>query len=1087
LFLLLLPFLATAQTPDTLRSAQARAEGDSLLGAKQFEASTRAYERGILPYMEAGDTLNLNLSALYHQIGNNLIYLERNRAAIEMHQKSLAIRQKRQGSESIKVAETYQSFSVVYQNMRLLDTAIQYSRLCLEIYQKTFGLYSEHLPPQIVNLGNCYLMNEQTDSAKVYYLRALSVYDSLKITHRSGSVWNNLGQIAARVPDVPEAIRCYKKAAALIAVNSGENSTEMLMPWLNLSSCMMDLGEHDSSIHYLQKCLSVSIPAYGENHPEVAREWANLGISYGGKGDQKRALEWLFKAEKVLVQNHGKEHPDLSIIYTSIANNLAGYPRQSLDYHLKALYLAKKHHGETSDQVVFSYNNIAENCAANDDYAQAIRYSRQAIALFARQRKSDDNHPVFGVLYCNAGNYYSGNHQWDTALIYYNKAIAVRQKFPQPWSVDEVYINLGITYGRMRRPEEGLRWYARYDSCARAQGKPVLPEMYQGMGSCHQMLRDYDAAFRCYDKAAAAAGYESDMASVKNRRSFFDTMSGKGEALRTRYERDKNLSDLYAASRLYSQMFAAERATHDFFPKKGGDGQVLESGTAAVENALATAVALQKATGEARWADTAFAFVEQSRAMVLYAAMKSAEARQFGNVDSALLAQEYDLRVEIAWREKQQHEAEERADQPAADRAAALAADARRGYNDLKKRLEISYPDYYRLQYDRSLMSAEELRRQMLDDSTSLLEYFVGDSAVYIFVLNRDGLTVHAEPKNFPLEKWVQQMRHGLADYHVTKSSSQTKYIKDAQSYTEASFQIYQKTVAPVARLLRRNVVLVPDRMMGLVPFDALLTARPEKATRFGTHTYLGQKHRLSLSFSANLLHEMRAKKHKTPARETLLAMAPFFRGDTLLPFSALDTLFSTKRNVLSSLPHSGPEAVDAARQFSGRVLLGTAATKGLFQQLAALYRIIHLSTHGKANEAEGDYAYLAFSLPHDTLLFDKFYVREIYNLILSADLVTLSACETGIGEQQGSEGIISLARAFAYAGAKSILTTLWPVDDLNTRRLMQFFYQNLGQGMKKDEALWKAKQQFVAAYPAYAHPYFWSGFFLIGDTEGLH
>ena len=118
---------------------------------------------------------------------------------------------------------------------------------------------------------------------------------------------------------------------------------------------------------------------------------------------------------------------------------------------------------------------------------------------------------------------------------------------------------------------------------------------------------------------------------------------------------------------------------------------------------------------------------------------------------------------------------------------------------------------------------------------------------------------------------------------------------------------------------------------------------------------------------------------------------------------------------------------------------------------------------------------------------FDKFYAKDIYNLSLNADLVTLSACETGIGELKRGEGIISLARAFAYAGAKSIVTTLWSVNDVRTSELMEHFYKNLYKGMDKDAALWQAKKDFLKAHKGMsAHPYYWAGFIPIGDMSPI-
>ncbi len=217
--------------------------------------------------------------------------------------------------------------------------------------------------------------------------------------------------------------------------------------------------------------------------------------------------------------------------------------------------------------------------------------------------------------------------------------------------------------------------------------------------------------------------------------------------------------------------------------------------------------------------------------------------------------------------------------------------------------------------------------------------------------------------------------------------------------------------------------------------------------------------------------------------------MAPFFRGDTtalLEKTDSLSALLALRSDTLAPLMHSGEEALMAARFFGGKALLGDRATKQALETLGGNYRILLLSTHGKANDRKGEYAYLALSAPGDSFHFEKLYVNDIYNLELRADLVILSACETGIGPLQRGEGIISLARAFAYSGAKSIVTTLWSVDDAGTSQLMQLFFSYLQSGHSKDEALWLAKQAFLSENTDefYAHPFYWAGFIPIGDMR---
>ena len=111
-------------------------------------------------------------------------------------------------------------------------------------------------------------------------------------------------------------------------------------------------------------------------------------------------------------------------------------------------------------------------------------------------------------------------------------------------------------------------------------------------------------------------------------------------------------------------------------------------------------------------------------------------------------------------------------------------------------------------------------------------------------------------------------------------------------------------------------------------------------------------------------------------------------------------------------------------------------------------------------------------------------YNRDLYNLTLNAEMVVLSACETGIGELQKGEGIISLARGFSYAGAKSIITTLWSINDEKSKELMLSFYSNLKEGQTKDAALRQAKLDFIHKYSHRAHPFFWAAFIPIGDMS---
>ena len=266
------------------------------------------------------------------------------------------------------------------------------------------------------------------------------------------------------------------------------------------------------------------------------------------------------------------------------------------------------------------------------------------------------------------------------------------------------------------------------------------------------------------------------------------------------------------------------------------------------------------------------------------------------------------------------------------------------------------------------------------------------------------------------------------------------------------------------------------------------MTEKPIIAARFKTHKYLLNAHSISYAFSATLLREMMQKQHRVNPSKPLIAYAPFFQGDTTL----INLKFSddvAMRNGLNPLENSGEEVVRISKAMNGENRIGAESTAQNFIETAPHARILHLATHGKADDVSSEFSYLAFAPERDSTNNSStkglIYVKDLYNLSLNADLVTLSACETGIGKLQRGEGIISLARAFTFAGAKSVVTSLWSVNDSKTKDLMLLFYANLLHGISKTKALCDAKRSFIARN-GNPHPFFWASFIAIGDMSPL-
>jgi CHAT domain-containing protein len=190
----------------------------------------------------------------------------------------------------------------------------------------------------------------------------------------------------------------------------------------------------------------------------------------------------------------------------------------------------------------------------------------------------------------------------------------------------------------------------------------------------------------------------------------------------------------------------------------------------------------------------------------------------------------------------------------------------------------------------------------------------------------------------------------------------------------------------------------------------------------------------------------------------------------------------------LSLLPGSKQEVLAAAAAIDDprdTVLIGSNATKYAFEhRKLAQYRIIHLAVHGFADRAYPDRSALIL-LSDPSAAEDGFLeASEIVQFRIKANLVILSACDTGVGPIEGEEGISTLARAFLLAGAKSVISTLWSIDDTYSYVLMKHFYEHLAKGDHPAAALAEAKRDMLTDLGQRALPYYWAGFIFEGPVE---
>jgi CHAT domain-containing protein len=352
-----------------------------------------------------------------------------------------------------------------------------------------------------------------------------------------------------------------------------------------------------------------------------------------------------------------------------------------------------------------------------------------------------------------------------------------------------------------------------------------------------------------------------------------------------------------------------------------------------------------------------------------------------------------------------------------------------------------------------------------------LLEYVLGETQSYCLRITRSTSSIVVLPRG---RKAIED----LVDEYLVAVRSR----KPERGFASDLFSVL---LGPVAGdLPGTRLIVVPDGKLNLLPFDAL---------RDSEGKFVLESHVVTYAPSATVLYLLRESRPTHSAMRSFLGVggvayssnggsgnksqAPASNG--VADFFGLDSV------MFPDLPGSAQEVVGSAGIIGGtkQLLLEGKATEAEFKaQPLSEFQIIHLAVHGLANAEFPDRAALVLGISSGSGEDGLLQVREIRDLSLRAELVTLSACDTGTGKLLGQEGIASLERAFLLAGAKSVIASLWPADDTFTIALMKRMYQHLADGADKGSALRQAKLDLLKEFRDQALPVYWAGFTLVGD-----
>ena len=857
----------------------------------------------------------------------------------------------------------------------------------------------------------------------------------------------------------------YKKSEALYTQATQLTSQNNIVPYYlciqKKAECLVREGLFDASEKEINNALTTCPASSFKSKVGLLNV---LGLSKIGKGEYDKAESILNEAVQIALANNLSEELSDGYNNTSVLYFTTGNTEKALSYALNSLELRQKNLQPNAPIIAGSYMNLGL-LYQHSNPEQAIIYYDKAIAIYTHSFQS--NHPLIASAYINKGIVYENEKTYNTALEQYEKAARIIEA-----SVGLNHINyafalshIGKVYLEKNNPTEAEAYEKKALSIMLSNfGKkhPEVAECYNELANIKLAQHRYKEALSYYQQSLISNALLFNNTAISSNPNTSDyihadlmlnTFILKAQALEDIHtNKNLKLKDLtFALNTLRSADTLSETIRHRRTNKK--DKVELGKITNDIyEHSVHLCLMLSELTLKKKhYLAQAFAFSEKNKAAVLLEAISEANAKSFSGLPDSLLVKESTLKNEIAYDELMLSKSDNEADKK---KWGSLMLSSTRDYESFIKKLEQNFPTYYQLKYPKNSLTLKMVQSSM-DKETTLMHYFISDkyAEVTLFLVQQKKIKVIRKDKLESLDKdlvgWRNTIRYKIED----------KYIELGN--------ILSKQLFPNRFPKTKHVVIIPDGRLSSTPIEALFssTAQKDKALPI-----VLKKAAVSYNYSTSLYLESLKKSKTICDKGNVLLCAPV-----------------TFQGKMSDLPGTEQEVKELGTSFTNKGFnvtsqIGNNASEGNIKaNTTSSWTYIHFATHGLVNENEPDLSkvFLKSSQNEDGDL----YSGEIYNLHLNAELVTLSACQTGLGKVTKGEGLIGLSRALIYAGANNIIVSLWSVSDEATVKLMNALYTNIlntTQCVNYAEALQKAKLTLINDKNL-SEPIYWAPFILIG------
>jgi CHAT domain-containing protein/Tfp pilus assembly protein PilF len=1050
-------------------------QGKELIAAKEIDKGVTGWRELAAQANKANDW---KLAAwLFLRVGDTLTTARRRDEAHANY--GVAIEALKDRGDSTLVARIWDAEGMAFERQTNFPKAEAAYREALQIRER-ISQETLAFATTLTNLGIVARNRGELTAAEDLHRRALAVREKLAPESLDVAMsLNSLGLVAEQRGDPTAAEELLKRALA-IREKLAPESLDVAASLNNLGIMARNRDDMAGAEDLHKRALAIR-EKLAPNSLAVAGSLTNLGVVDRIRGDLAAAEEFSRRSLAIMEDLA----PD-SLTVATILNNLGIVARTRGDlvaaeeFYRRSSAIRDKLAPDSLD-VAASLNSLGLVAFDRGDLAAAEEFYRRSLAI--KEKLAPGSLDVAGTLN-NLGLVAFNRGDLAAAEELYRRSLVIREKLaPNSLSIAASLNNLGIVAfdrGDLAAAEDSFRRsLAIKDKLA--PGNLNVAETLNHLGNVAKERGDGAAADRSYRTALALW------------QKLAPGTTGEAEVLYNLGLLERRAVHNDAAADYLQRAIAAVEAQTG---RLGGADEV-RSGFAAQYSAY-----YRDYVGlllELNQPAEAFHVLERSRARSLLAMLAERDLVFAADLPADLARERTLMNADYDRTQSAIARLNPARDGVEIDRLLARLRELRDKREEIVQTIRKGSPRFASLLYPQPLDLGSAQRS--LDAGTVLLAYSVTKDKTFLFVVQPSGrpLVPAAPPVSvFTLAIGETVLREKVAAFRRLIQRDVESDRGSTVPLIAAGQDLYETLVKPAHALIAASdrVLISADGPLHTLPFAVLV--QPSDRSARGLHRYFIEWKPLHVVASATVYAELKKARRDTGDAPPSVVLAAF--GDPKYPALAPeqadrianpDVRAAVRRGyALEPLPASRTEVERIARLYAGRATtyLGNQATEEHAKAIGKGVRYLHFASHGLLDERFPLNSSLALTIPErpaEGQANGLLQAWEIFEQMrIDADLVTLSACETGLGKELGGEGLVGLTRAFQYAGAHSVLASLWSVGDDSTAELMTRFYGYLKAGKTKDNALRSAQIELIRTRRTSSRPFHWAAFQLIGDWK---